>query len=64
MCTNLVSSIDVITVSEHRSKVALALSTNIMMIIVVVRATIKRNIFCQSPRELIPVCRQHQVRPY
>lgn len=50
----LVSSIDVITVCEHRSKVALALSTNIMMIIMVFCTTIKWDIFCGSPRKVIP----------
>lgn len=49
----LVRSIYVIAVGEHRSKVALALSANIMVIIMVIRTTIKRNIFCGTPRNII-----------
>ena len=63
MFNDLVSSIDVITVGEHWSKVALALSTNIMMVIMVFCTTIKWNIFCGSPRKIIPaqwlLCSKH-----
>jgi len=49
----LVSSIYKITVSEHWCKVALALSSNIMMVIMVVSTTIKWNIFCGSPGKVV-----------
>jgi len=52
--SNLVCSVDVITICENWCKIALALSSNIMMVIVMLSATIKWNIFCGIPGEVIP----------
>ena len=50
----LVSSIDVITVSENGCEIAVALPSNIMMVIMILRTTIKWNILSRRPRQVIP----------
>lgn len=51
---HLVSAIDIITVGEYRCKVTLTLSTNIVMVIMVIWATVKWNILRKRPREVVP----------
>lgn len=53
--TNLVSSIYVIAVGKYRSKVALALSSNIVMVIVVLCASIKGNTLRGTTRKVITI---------
>lgn len=50
---DLISSIYVITVGEHRSKVAVALSSNVVMVVMVLCTSIERNIFCGIKRKVI-----------
>lgn len=53
--TSLVSPIKVVTVSEDRSKVALALASYIMVIIMVLGPTIEWYELCWVEREVKPV---------
>jgi hypothetical protein len=53
--TSLISSINVITVSEDRSKVALALTPYVMVIIMVLSPTIEWYELSWTEREIKPV---------
>lgn len=52
---NLVRAIYVITVSEDRGKITLALSSYVMMIIMVLCPAVKRNKFCGRLGEVVSV---------
>lgn len=53
--THLVSPIEIVTIGEDRCKVALALASNIMMIIMVLCTPVKGDEFCKTQRKVVPV---------
>lgn len=52
----LVSSIKEVAVSEDRSEVAVAMLSNIMVMVVMVCTAVKWDILCGTPRQVEPAC--------
>lgn len=55
----LVGTIYIVTVSEDGGKITLALASNVMVIVMVIRTTIERDIFCNCPWKIIPAIMQN-----
>lgn len=51
---HLISSINEITVGENWSKVAMALSSDIVMVIMILSTSVKGNVFGGAPGKVIP----------